>query len=221
VISVVAFAFLLGGGVRFLRRTHGRVTDLLDLSALRRATVDVLELRYLRGGGAGGCNYPSERASHARAAYHHLVFYGFLAAFASTSIAFVQQDVLGWLPPYPLLSVPVVLGTVGGLAMIAGCFGLMALKWRADREPADAGAIAIEYVFLIMLAVVNITGLLLLAMRETPLMGTLLVLHLGTVFSLYFAIPSQWIVLGLGSGAQCWAGVDAQHAAPQPGSSER
>jgi citrate/tricarballylate utilization protein len=175
--------------VRFLRRTHGRVTDLLDLSAVKRATVDVLQLRYLGGGGAGGCTYPSERASYARAAYHHLVFYGFVAAFASTSTAFLQQDVLGWLPPYPLLSVPVVLGSVGGLAMIVGCFGLMALKWRADRAPADAGAIAIEYVFLIMLAVVNSTGMLLLAFRETPLMGTLLVLHLGTVFSLYFAIP--------------------------------
>jgi citrate/tricarballylate utilization protein len=189
VISVVALALLLGGGVRFLRRTHGRVGDLLDLSALGRATADVLQLRYLRGGGAGGCTYPTERASHARAVYHHLVFYGFLAAFASTTSAFFQQDVLGWLPPYPLLSVPVVLGTIGGVAMIVGCFGLMALKRRADREPADAGAIAIEYVFLMLLAVVNISGLLLLALRETTLMGTLLVLHIGTVFSLYFAIP--------------------------------
>ncbi len=188
-ISVVTFAFLLGGGVRFLRRTHGRVRDLLDVSALRRATADVLQLRYLNGGGADGCTYPAERASRSRAVYHHLVFYGFVAAFASTSTAFVQQDVFGWLPPFPLLSVPVVLGTLGGVAMVVGCFGLMALKRQADREPADEGAIAIEYVFLIMLAVVNISGLLLLALRETAFMGSLLVLHLGTVFSLYFAIP--------------------------------
>jgi citrate/tricarballylate utilization protein len=188
-ISVVALGLLLGGGVRFLRRTHGRVSDFLDLSALGRATVDVLGLRYLRGGGAGGCTYPTERASHARTLLHHLVFYGFLAAFASTTVAFFQQDILGWLPPYPLLSVPVVLGSIGGSAMILGCCGLIALKWRADRAPADARSLAIEYVFLIMLAVVNITGMLLLALRETASMGTLLVLHIGTVFSLYFAIP--------------------------------
>jgi citrate/tricarballylate utilization protein len=46
-----------------------------------------------------------------------------------------------------------------------------------------------DYVFLVLLDAVNITGMLLLALRDTAAMGTLLVVHLATVFTLYFAIP--------------------------------
>ncbi len=189
VISVVAFALLLGGGVRFWLQTRGRPADFLDLRAIAEATAETFGMKYLRGGGAGGCTYPSEHSSYARAILHQFVFYGFLAAFASTSIAFFLQDALGWLPPFPLLSLPVVLGGLGGVAMIGGCLGLIYLKWRADRAPSDERAVGMDYVFLVDLALVNVTGMLLLSFRETAAMGTLLVLHLATVFSLYFAVP--------------------------------
>ncbi len=189
IISVIALALLLGGGVRFWRRTRGRLRDLVDLQALGEAAGETLGLRYLRGGGAGGCPYPSERPSFARAVLHQMVFYGFFSAFASTTIAFIQQDFLGWMPPFPLLSWPVVLGSLGGVAMIVGCLGLMALKWQADREPADARAIDMDYVFLVVLGLVNVTGMALLVLRETTWMGTLLVVHLALVFSLYFTVP--------------------------------
>jgi citrate/tricarballylate utilization protein len=150
--------------------------------------VDALTLRYLRGGGAGGCTYPDERTSYRRAISHQLVLYGFLAALASTIVAFIQQDLLGWQPPFPLLSWPVVLGTAGGVAMIAGCLSLVALKLRADRTPADEDVGGMDYVFLVVLLLVNLSGLLLLALRETPAMGTLLVLHLAGVFAVFFSI---------------------------------
>jgi len=51
-------------------------------------------LRYLRGGTAGGCYYPTERTSNSRLVLHMLVFYGFVNAFAATIAAFVLQDSL-------------------------------------------------------------------------------------------------------------------------------
>jgi len=42
---------------------------------------------------------------------------------------------------------------------------------------------------LLSLNVVSITGMLLLLLRETPAMGTLLVVHLATVLALYVSAP--------------------------------
>ncbi len=141
------------------------------------------------GGGAGGCPYPGERASFARWAFHHLVFWGFLSAFLATCIAYVNEHFLGHIAPFPLLSPPVIFGTLGGVAMVVGTVGLIALKRRSDRAPADGRTIEMDYVFLVLLCVVNLTGLALLVLRATPAMGSLLVLHLATVLTLYFAMP--------------------------------
>jgi citrate/tricarballylate utilization protein len=118
-----------------------------------------------------------------------LLFYGFLIAFVATVAAFVLQDVFGQLPPYPILSVPVVLGSVGGVAMIVGATGLLYLKARSDRAPADEQTLNLDWVFLLSLDVVSITGMFLLVLRETPLMGLLLVVHLATVLALYVSAP--------------------------------
>src|SRR5438876_1282983 len=188
IFSLAALGALVSGVVRFVGRTHGRPRDFVSLSALREAAEDTFALRYLRGGGAGGCTYPEEKVSLARAVFHQLVMYGFLEALLSTIIAFIQQDILGWLPPYPLLSWPVVLGTIGGVAMIVGSAGLITLKVRSDRAPADQRAIETDYVFLVLILLVNASGLLLLALRETALMGVLLIVHQATVFGLFFSI---------------------------------
>ncbi len=99
------------------------------------------------------------------------------------------QDFFGLLPPYPLLSVPVVFGSVGGVAMIVGASGLLYLKWRSDRAPADQRTLNLDWLFLLSLDVVSITGMLLLLLRETPAMGFLLVVHLATVLALYVSAP--------------------------------
>jgi citrate/tricarballylate utilization protein len=189
VLSLVGLVLLVGGGVRFWWRTRGSVADYVSLGALLRAASDALGLRYLTGGGAGGCTYPGERPSFARFVLHHLVFWGFISAFVATTAAYIQQDFLGWYPPYPWLSVPVITGSLGGIAMIVGCAGLLYLKGRSDREPADAGLLRMDTLFLGLLLLINVTGLALLLLRETPAMGSLLVLHLATVFALYFVLP--------------------------------
>jgi len=187
-ISLMVLALLLGGGMAFWRRTHGPLRDLFDARALGAAVLEVLGMKYLSGGGAGGCTYPSERPSQKRRVLHQLVFYGFIVAFVATALAFLQQDFLGWMPPFPLASWPVALGSVGGIAMIVGCLGLLYVKARADREPSEAKSLGMDNVFLVVLLVVNLTGMLLLALRETGMMGSLLVVHIATVFALYFGV---------------------------------
>jgi citrate/tricarballylate utilization protein len=118
-----------------------------------------------------------------------LVFYGFVSAFIATIIAAIMQDVLGQEPPYPILSPPVIFGSLGGIGLIVGATGLLVLKRRSDREPADAPSLNLDWLFLVALNVVAITGMLLLILRETPAMGVLLVVHLASVLALYVSAP--------------------------------
>jgi citrate/tricarballylate utilization protein len=188
-LSVYALGVLLAGAFAFVRDIRTRPGDFVQWPALLAAAGEAFGLRYLRGGTAGGCYYPTERTSNSRLVLHMLVFYGFLSAFAATIAAFVLQDVFGELPPYAILSIPVVLGSVGGIAMIVGATGLLYLKLRSDRAPADERTLKLDWVFLLGLDVVSITGMLLLILRETPLMGVLLVVHLATVLALYVSAP--------------------------------
>jgi len=188
-VSVYAIGVLLAGAFAFARETRGRPADFLYWPALLGAGRDALGLHYLRGGQAGGCYYPTERTSNARLVLHMLVFYGFLSAIAATIAAFLLQDLLGALPPYPILSVSVVLGSAGGVAMIVGATGLLYLKQRSDRAPADDKTLTLDGLFLLSLDTVSITGMLLLLIRDTPLMGLVLVVHLATVLALYVSAP--------------------------------
>ena len=144
------------------------------------ALTDMLTLRNLRGGGLD-CEHGA-----ARRFFHHALSYGFLLCFAATAIATFYHHGLGWLAPYSLASLPVLLGGVGGLGMIAGSAGLAWIKARAD--PAlEAGPK--DYSFLALLFAVAFTGLCLLLLRDTPAMGLLLAVHLGCVTGLFVALP--------------------------------
>ena len=189
VLSVYAVGVMLAGAFAFARDIGGKRIAFADVRAGLAAGREALVLRYLRGGTAGGCYYPSERTSNSRLVLHMLVFYGFLSAFVATIAAAILQDFFDQLPPYPLLSAPVILGSAGGVAMIVGATGLLYLKYRSDRAPADARSLDLDWVFLISLDVVSLTGMLLLILRETPAMGVLLVIHLATVLALYVSAP--------------------------------
>jgi citrate/tricarballylate utilization protein len=188
-ISLYAIWVMLAGAFLFSRDIGGEHLVAANWRRILGAAGEALSLRYLRGGTAGGCYYPSERTSNARLVYHMLVFYGFLSAFVATIIAGIMQDILGQEPPYALLSPPVILGSLGGIGIIVGASGLLALKWRSDRAPADAGSMHLDWLFLVSLDIVAITGMLLLLLRETPALGVLLVVHLATVLALYVSAP--------------------------------
>jgi citrate/tricarballylate utilization protein len=188
IIALYGFAALLVGALRFWRETQGGMREMIDLGALWRATKDAFGLTYMKGGGAG-CNYPDAAFSNSRRWFHHLVFYGFLLDFASTSVAAFYDHFLGWQAPYPYLSLPVVFGTVGGIMLIIGTSGLLYLKWQSDRDPTAKPMLNMDVAFLLLLFLTSLTGILLLALRETAAMGTLLVIHLAVVAGLFITMP--------------------------------
>jgi citrate/tricarballylate utilization protein len=167
----------------YWREVHGPLRDLADWRALGAAMVSAVQLRNLRGGGEE-CYDGGSGPSAARRWLHTAVAGGLAACFASTLSAAVLQDVLGIAPPYPLLSVPVVAGTAGGLGMLAGCAGLIALKRRGEPPPGVA-----DYGLLLGLTLLALTGLLALLLRATPAFGLILVAHLATIVVCFAIAP--------------------------------
>ncbi|HEU5434546.1 MAG TPA: tricarballylate utilization 4Fe-4S protein TcuB, partial [Thermomicrobiales bacterium] len=189
VIALSALGVFCRGARRFWRDTQSVPAGALALGALAQTAGDIVRLRYLNGGEAGGCNYPDAAFSQSRRWFHHLTFYGFLLDFASTTTAAFYSHFLDWPAPYPLLSWPVVLGTVGGVLLVIGTGGLLYLKWRSDPDPAALRTHGMDVAFLALLFLASLTGLALLAWRETPAMGTLLVVHLGFVAGIFITAP--------------------------------
>lgn len=185
-VFVFALAALAVGIVRFWRDvTPGRPGG----AALAQATSDALALKYLGGGHGDGCNEQDDAFTLWRRRFHHLTFYGFLLCFAATSVATLYHYLLGWQAPYPLLSWPVVLGTAGGVGLLAGPAGLFWLHRRrhpahvlAAQKPMDRG-------FIALLFFTSLTGLALLIWRDTAAMALLLALHLGAVMAFFLTMP--------------------------------
>jgi citrate/tricarballylate utilization protein len=128
---------------------------------------------------------------------HHCTFYGFLLCAASTSVAAIYHSVFGWLAPYAYASLPVVLGTIGGVGLVVGSLGLWILRRRRDPDLGDAAQQGMDESFLALLFLTSITGLALLVLRHQPVMPALLVVHLGTVLALFVTLPYGKFVHGL------------------------
>jgi citrate/tricarballylate utilization protein len=188
IVTFYGLAVLIGGTISFWRETKAGLADVIDLRALWRATQDAFGLTYMKGGGMG-CSYPSASFSQSRRWFHHLVFYGFLLDLASTSVAAFYHHFFNWQAPYPLFSWPVVLGTIGGIGLLIGTSGLLYLKWKSERDPAAEPMLTMDVAFLVLLFLTSLTGMLLLAARETSAMGVLLVVHLATVAGLFITAP--------------------------------
>lgn len=214
-----AIIALLAGFVRFWTGTGGALRELADLRGLRRALADVATLRNLGGGeDRQGCNYPDESFSNARRWLHHFMFYGFLLAFAATSVATIYDHVFGWIAPYGYLSLPVALGTAGGVGLLIGPAGLFWLKVMADPAPSARHLLGMDVALLGLLFLTSLTGLVLLALRETPAMGMLLAVHLGFVLALFLVLPYSKFVHGIYRfAALLRAARERPEAPPAPG----
>lgn len=188
IVSVFVSLALAMGFRNFWREIAGDAESWRDLPAIARALRDSASLRYL-GGGGEGCAYPHEQASSTRRRYHHLTFYGFVLCFAATTLAAIYHNVVGWQAPYALTSVPVMLGSLGGLGLLVGPLGLLYLKRIRDSEPDDSMQTRMDVCFLVLLFLTSATGLLLLAVRETAAMGVTLVVHLGVILGLFVTMP--------------------------------
>jgi citrate/tricarballylate utilization protein len=181
---------------RFWPDTGERVAEFVAPPSLSSATWDAAGLRYLDGGG-DGCTYPDEKPSFARRRFHHFTFYGFMLCFAATSVATIYHYVFGIRAPYPFWSLPVILGTLGGIGLLIGPAGLLWLKHRRDPQLTDSTQTGMDVAFIALLFITALTGLALLFTRETSAMGVALVLHLGAVLALFVTLPYGKFVHGL------------------------
>lgn len=188
VLALFSLVSLLREMAIFWRETGGGPGEMWNIKANLQALADALRLKYLTGGGQG-CNYPDARFSMLRRTLHHVVFYGFFCCLAATGVAAIYDHLLHWPAPYPFWSWPVVLGTLGGIALLAGTGGLLYLRGQMDRAPAARGSSGMDVGFTVLLFLIALTGVLLLLLRATPLMGLLLTVHLGLVAGLFVTLP--------------------------------
>jgi citrate/tricarballylate utilization protein len=158
-------------------------------AAIVEAADNALRLKYLDGGHGKGCNESDDRFTLWRRRLHHFTFYGFMLCFAATCVATLYHYLFAWRAPYALTSLPVLLGSVGGIGLLIGPAGLLWLNLyrhplhRNDAQnPMDRG-------FIVLLFLTSATGLALLAWRDTGAMALLLAVHLGIVMALFLTLP--------------------------------
>jgi citrate/tricarballylate utilization protein len=191
-----AIAALVMGVRAFWRDIGEPIGGRADAGSIFQAIRDAGELRYLDGGGVG-CFNEDDRPTDRRKLYHHLTFYGFVLCFASTCVATLYHYLLAREAPYPWWDLPVVLGTLGGIGLLIGPLGLFVEKSKRDPVLVDETRTGMEVAFIAMLFLTSLTGIALLLLRDTPVMGPLLALHLGVVFSLFVTMPYGKFVHGI------------------------
>ncbi|MGO4330305.1 tricarballylate utilization 4Fe-4S protein TcuB [Cupriavidus sp. 2TAF22] len=181
----------LGVGVmRFWRKvTPGELAGEARGPAIGGAAHDALRLRYLDGGHGQGCNNADDAFTLWRRRFHHFTFYGFMLCFAATAVATLYHYLLDLHAPYALGSLPVLLGTAGGIGLLIGTAGLFWLNLKRDPRTGDAAQKPMDRGFIALLFLTSLSGLALLAWRDSAAMALLLALHLGVVMALFLTLP--------------------------------
>jgi len=173
------------------------LTPRLPIRALVGGAGDALTLRYLHGSGAD-CTDDEETRRPWRRWFHHCTFYGFALCVASTTVAAIYHELFGWMAPYSYTSLPVVLGTIGGVGLLIGPAGLLALGARRDEALGGGAPMRrLDRALIAALLATSATGLLLLALRERPSMPVWLVVHLASVLAFFLTLPYSKFVHGL------------------------
>jgi citrate/tricarballylate utilization protein len=190
--SVFGFALLaISMGIRKFWRGIAPPAEapISKAGAIIATTRDTLTLKNLDGGHGEGCNNEDDAFTLARRRFHHLTFYGFLLCFASTSVATLYHYLLGLQAPYPFFSVPVLLGTLGGIGLLVGPAGLLYMNIRRHPEHGDIDQRPMDRGFILLLLTISLSGLLLLTFRESVAMPLLLACHLGVVMAFFLILP--------------------------------
>jgi len=196
-VFALALVLLGVGACRFWRAVSPRDLETNNKTpavhgasgAAVEAVHDVLTLKYLGGGHGEGCSDQDDRFTLWRRRFHHATFYGFTLCFASTAVATLYHYALNQHAPYALTSLPVILGTTGGLALIVGTLGLWGAGLRRNPAIRDASQRPMDRAFIALLLMTGISGIALLALRESGYMGVALATHLGVVLALFLTLP--------------------------------
>ncbi len=171
--------------------------NTISLKHLQGVISSILTMKNLQGGHGDGCNFEEEdKFSHRRRWLHQSVMYGFLLCFAATSTATLMHYLFNMPAPYPLFSLPKLLGLSGGILLCIGTLGMMYYKYYADKHLSDRRVWGSEMAFILLLFLVSATGLLLYYLGNSPWLAELLALHLGTVFSFFLLMPYSKMVHG-------------------------
>lgn len=169
--------------------------------AVAEAAHDALRLKYLDGGHGEGCNEADDRFTLARRRAHHLVFYGFMLCFAATCVGTLYHYALAWPAPYGFTSLPKLLGTSGGVMLVAGAVALWRLNRRRHPLQGDPAQRPMDLGFIALLFATALTGLVLMLVRTTPALPLVLCLHLGAVMALFLTMPYGKFAHGVYRGA--------------------
>ncbi|HXP96463.1 MAG TPA: tricarballylate utilization 4Fe-4S protein TcuB [Telmatospirillum sp.] len=196
VVFLCAIVALIKGARNFWRDIGAPEGTLFAPQSLWQAVKDVLQLRYLDGGGEG-CYNAEDAPVDRRRLFHHLTFYGFLFCFAATAAGTLDYYVFHRVGAPGWSDLPVLLGTIGGLGLVAGPVGLIFAKSGRDKILIDGTSLGMDVVFLVMLTLSSLSGLALLALRDTSAMPLMLACHLGIVFALFLTLPYGKFVHGL------------------------
>jgi citrate/tricarballylate utilization protein len=171
-------------------------TDEDRSSSIIAGLRDAFTLKYLHSAGES-CTINENVRTPWRRWFHHMTFYGFLLCFGSTGVAAAYHYGLRWEAPYPFLSLPVILGTLGGIGLLIGPVGLWALRERRNRTTVDPGQQGLDRAFILLLLLTSATGLALLLFRNSAAMAPLLLGHLAIVLTLFVTLPFGKFVHGL------------------------
>jgi citrate/tricarballylate utilization protein len=180
---------ILALGVSVARFWRDVAPGAASAEAVREAVDNALRLKYLDGGHGEGCNEEDDRFTLWRRRFHHATFYGFMLCFAATGVAAIYHYAFGWHAPYALTSLPVLLGTAGGIGLLAGPAGLARLNLRRHPLHGDPAQRGMDLGLIALLFITSLTGLALLLWRDTAAIGGLLALHLGCVMALFLTMP--------------------------------
>ncbi|MDG7007847.1 MAG: tricarballylate utilization 4Fe-4S protein TcuB [Nitrososphaerota archaeon] len=195
IVGIVAGLYVIGmwlyGVKRYWNDTAGPLRLVFNPGALWGAATEAFEQTWFKGGGPG-CMYPDPKSdkkpSYRRYYLHALVFFGFTLDLIATISATVLQDGLGILPPYPIVSGPVLFGIAGGALIIPGALVLLFVDVRSKPTTFESMA-SLDRWFLVFLILVTLTGFGTLLLRTTAGMGSLFTLHLGLVLALFLTAP--------------------------------
>ncbi len=197
-VFIPAFFFpLISIAISLWRYWNSIGGEPLKLTHFAKALGSVAKLKDLSGGNGEGCNFEDEdRFSNARRRSHQAIMYGFLLCFAATSMATLMHYVFNMPAPYPLFSLPKLLGIVGGVMLSLGTLSMAGLKLKADKNLADERVWGGEMGFVFLLFFVSNTGMILYILGSTGVMPVFLAIHLASVLTLFLLMPFSKMIHG-------------------------